>query len=188
MSIYEYKAKNLSGQEVSMSHYKGQVMLIFNSATHCGFTPQYDDIQRLFDKYHKQGLSVLEFPCNQFGNQAPEDDQEIEQICKVRFGVNYDRFKKVDVNGSNALPLFDYLKSQQGFKGFGTNKKVSDKFKSFAVKAMLAIKNPDYKNSNDIKWNFTKFIVDRQGNVVARFEPTQDMNEVETCIKELLTQ
>jgi len=128
MSIYEYKAKNLSGQEVSMSHYKGQVMLIFNSATHCGFTPQYDDIQRLFDKYHKQGLSVLEFPCNQFGNQAPEDDQEIEQICKVRFGVNYDRFKKVDVNGANALPLFDYLKSQQGFKGFGTNKKVSDKF------------------------------------------------------------
>ncbi len=86
------------------------------------------------------------------------------------------------------MPLFDYLKSQQGFKGFGTNKKVSDKFKSFAVKAMLAIKNPDYKNSNDIKWNFTKFIVDRQGNVVARFEPTQDMNEVETCIKELLTQ
>ena len=186
MTIYDYEAEDLNGKAVSLSKYQGKVLLIFNSATRCGFTPQYDELQKLYERHQAEGFEVLEFPCNQFGHQAPGTDGEIATFCQTRFGLTFPRFKKIDVNGENELPLYSYLKHEQGFHGFGKSHGVGNKLKGMAVKAMLAVTKPGYKNSSDIKWNFTKFIVDRNGKVVARFEPTQDMAEVEACITKLL--
>ena len=186
MSVYEYEVENLNGTSVSLDKYQGKVMLIFNSATRCGFTPQYDELQKLYDRHKAEGFEVLEFPCNQFGQQAPGTDSEIATYCQVHFGLTFPRFKKIDVNGEHEIPLYSYLKHEQGFHGFGKSHGLGNKLKGLAMKAMLAVTKPGYKESSDIKWNFTKFVIDREGNVVARFEPTQDMAEVESCIEKLL--
>ena len=153
--------------------------MIVNTATGCGFTPQYEDLQKMYENYHDQGLEIIDIPCNQFAGQAPETDEEIREFCTLNYNTQFIQMKKSDVNGENALPLYKYLKSQKGFEGFGKGPK------ALAMNAMLKI-DKDYKNNPDIKWNFTKFIVDRSGKVVARFEPNQDMKKVEECIGKLL--
>ncbi|MBR0427320.1 MAG: glutathione peroxidase [Clostridia bacterium] len=178
MQIYDYTVKDRKGNDVPMSNFKGKVLLIVNTATGCGFTPQYEGIEKLYEAYHEQGLEVLDFPCNQFGNQAPGNDEEIHEFCTFKYNTQFDQFKKVDVNGVNQDPLWAYLKSQKGFKGFDLKGKILIPI----VKKM----DPNYKNSSDIKWNFTKFLVDREGNVVERFESTIAPEKIEVIIKELI--
>ena len=179
MSIYDITVKNSKGEDVSLEQFKGKVLLVVNTATGCGFTPQYKGLEDLYEKYNGEGFEVLDFPCNQFGNQAPGTDNEIHEFCTLKYKTQFDQFKKVDVNGENESPLWAYLKSQKGFEGFpGLQGKVLIP----VVKAM----DPDYKNNSNIKWNFTKFLVDREGNVVERFEPTVTPEKIEERIKELL--
>lgn len=157
MSVYDFTMKDAKGNDVSLSDYKGKVLLIVNTATGCGFTPQYEGLQDLYDKYQEKGLEILDFPCNQFGNQAPGTEDEIVSFCSLNYGVTFKQFAKICVNGDDEAPLYTYLKSQQG--GFMGSK---------------------------IKWNFTKFLVDRQGNVIDRFAPTVTPEKIEDKIKELL--
>lgn len=157
MSLYEMTVKDAHGQDVSLNDYRGKVLLIVNTATHCGFTPQYEGLQKLYETYHDQGFEILDFPCNQFADQAPEPIEEILDFCQGRFGVTFKQFAKIDVNGENESPLFTWLKSQKrGFVG------------------------------ESIKWNFTKFLVDAKGNVVKRFAPTTKPSEIEEDIKRIL--
>ena len=179
MSIYDYTVKDRNGNDVSMSSFKGKVMLIVNTATGCGFTPQYEGLETLYETYHDQGFEILDFPCNQFGNQAPGSDDEIHEFCTFKYKTQFDQFAKVDVNGENESELWKYLKSQQGFKGF-------DGLKGKVLIPVAKAMDPDYKNNSNIKWNFTKFLVDREGNVVERFESTVTPEKIEAKIKELL--
>ncbi len=180
MSIYDYKLTARDGTEVSMEQYRGKVLLIVNTATGCGFTPHYKDIEAMYEKYHDQGLEVIDVPCNQFAGQTPGTDEEIHEFCTLRYNTQFPQMKKSDVNGENALPLFEYLKSQKGFEGFGHGPV------ALAMSTMLKKIDKDYKNNPDIKWNFTKFVVDREGNVVARFEPTDKMAKVAECVAALI--
>ena len=180
MSIYDYTLTAGDGSEVSMADFKGKVMLIVNTATGCGFTPHYKDIEDMYEKYHDQGLEVIDVPCNQFAGQTPGTDDEIHEFCTLKYNTQFPQMKKSDVNGENAIPLFKYLKSQKGFEGFGKGPK------ALAMSAMLKTIDKDYKNNPEIKWNFTKFVVDRDGNVVARFEPTADMKDVAACVAGLI--
>ena len=172
-SIYDFKVKD-------MSEFKGKVLLIVNSATKCGFTPQYEELQEMYDKYKDKGLVILDFPCNQFGGQAPGDIASIHEFCTSKYATTFPQFDKVDVNGDDESPLFAFLKSKQSFKGFGNGEQA--KF----MDEMLKKNDPDYASKPDIKWNFTKFLVDSQGNVVARFEPTVSMNLVNTMVSSKL--
>lgn len=180
MTIYDYQVPTADGKEQSLANYKGKVLLIVNTATGCGFTPHYEALEKMYEKYHEQGLEIIDIPCNQFGHQAPGNDEEIHQFCTLHYNTKFPQMKKSDVNGPTALPLYAYLKEQQGFKGFGEHKHKE------ILEKMMTEKDSNWKNSPDIKWNFTKFVVDRQGNVVARFEPTADMNEVEKCVAALI--
>ena len=178
MSIYEYNVKDTEGNDVSLSEYEGKVLLIVNSATKCGFTPQYNELTEIYNKYKDQGFTILDFPCNQFGNQAPGTGEEIKEACRLNFLVEYPIFDKIDVNGENEDPLYTYLKQEQPFTeitGQGATK----------LKLALKVMNRNAKK-DDIKWNFTKFLVDREGNVVRRFEPTEDLKDVEQAVMELL--
>lgn len=181
MSIYDFKAKNRQGEEISLSQYEGKVLLIVNTATQCGFTPQYDALQDLYEKYKDEGFVILDFPCNQFGNQAPGTDDEIYSFCDANYGVSFPIFSKIDVNGENAHPLYKYLVGQKGFAGFDEGHKLTQ-----ILDDMLSKEDPDYKNKSSIKWNFTKFLIDRKGNVVERFEPTEDLFIVEDKVKALI--
>lgn len=178
--IYDYELTKGNGEKLQLSDFKGKVILVVNTATGCGFTPQYAPIEELYKKYHEQGLEILDIPCNQFGGQAPGSDDEIHEFCSIHYNTTFPQMKKSDVNGSNELPLYTYLKSQKGFEGFDQHE-----YKDYLEKTFAAA-DPDWYKKSDIKWNFTKFIIDRQGNVVARFEPTADMAKVEDCIKSLL--
>ncbi len=178
--IYDFELITGTGEKMSLAEYKGKVILIVNTATGCGFTPHYKDIESMYEKYHDQGFEVVDIPCNQFAGQTPGTDDEIHEFCTLHYNTKFPQMKKSDVNGENALPLFTYLKEQKGFEGFGKGPK------ALAMSAMLAKIDKDYKNNPDIKWNFTKFVVDRNGNVVARFEPTANMGKVEECVKALL--
>ena len=180
MSIYDYSVLNRKGEEVSLKQFEGKVILVVNTATGCGFTPHYKDLQAMYDAFHDKGLEIVDVPCNQFAGQTPGTDDEIHEFCSLTYGTTFPQMKKSDVNGENAIPLFKYLKSQQAFKGFGDSQMA--KF----MDDMLAKLDPDYRNNPEIKWNFTKFVVDRKGNVVARFEPTADMKEVSACVESLL--
>lgn len=180
MSIYDFVVEDLDGNDVSLKRFKDRVMLIVNTATQCGFTPQYDGLQDMYEKYSDQGFVVLDFPCNQFGHQAPGTDEEIYSFCDSKFGITFPHFAKIDVNGENQSPLFEYLKQEKGFEGFGEGKMAN------LLKITAAAKDIHYKSNPDIKWNFTKFLIDRDGNVVARFEPTVDMDIVEQAVKDLL--
>lgn len=180
MNIYDQIITDAKGKNISLSDYKGKVLLIVNTATGCGFTPHYEDLEKMYEKYHEKGLEIIDIPCNQFGGQAPGTEEEIHTFCTLHYNTKFPQMKKSDVNGNNELPLYTYLKSQQGFKGFTEHKHKE------ILEKMLAEKDPNWKTSSDIKWNFTKFIVDRQGNVVARFEPTSSMDEVEKCVATLI--
>ena len=157
MGIYDFKVKDNKGIEINLEQYKGKVLLIVNTATGCGFTPQYDGLQNLYEKYKEKGFEILDFPCNQFGEQAPGTAEEIESFCDARFGITFKQFAKIEVNGENEEPLYKYLKSQK--------------------KGILV---------SNIKWNFTKFLVDKNGNVVGRFAPTVEPEKLEKNIEELL--
>ena len=179
-SIYDFTITTGKGEELKLADYKGKVILIVNTATGCGFTPQYAPIEQLYKDYHDKGLEILDIPCNQFGGQAPGTDEEIHEFCTMHFNTTFPQMKKADVNGENELPLYTYLKAQKGFEGFQEHQ-----YKELLEK-MFAEADSDWDKKPDIKWNFTKFVVDRDGNVVARFEPTADMADVEACIKSLL--
>lgn len=181
MNIYDFNVEDAYGDTVSLRDYAGQVILIINSATECGFTPQYDNLQDLYEKYGENGFVILDFPCNQFGHQAPGSNEEIISFCDSRYGITFPIFSKIEVNGDHASPLYVYLKSQKGFDGFDPEHPLTPMLES--VLGRIA---PNYAQSSDIKWNFTKFLIDREGNVVQRFEPTADMAEVEEKIVGLL--
>ena len=180
-SIYDIKVKDDAGKDASLSDYKGKVLLIVNTATRCGFTPQYKELEALYEKYQKEGLEILDFPCNQFGEQAPGSIQEIHQFCTANFDIQFPQFDKIDVNGADESPLFTYLKAQQGFGGFD----LTDKTGQF-MDQMLRKKDADYDKKADIKWNFTKFLVSRDGRVVKRYEPTEKISVIEADIEALL--
>ncbi|MCR5202410.1 MAG: glutathione peroxidase [Lachnospiraceae bacterium] len=180
MGIYDYTLLDGKGNEVQMADYKGKVLLIVNTATGCGFTPHYKDLEEIYEKYHEQGFEIIDVPCNQFAGQAPESDEEIHEFCTLKYNTQFPQFKKSDVNGENAIELFKYLKSQKTFEGFGKGPK------ALAMGALLKKIDKDYKNNSEIKWNFTKFLVDRDGNVVARFEPTFDMKKVDEEVSKLI--
>ena len=181
MKIYDFSVKNRKDEDISLKSYKGKVLLIVNTATRCGFTPQYDELENLYEKYNKEGFEVLDFPCNQFGNQAPESNEEIYTFCQLNYKVKFEQLAKVEVNGENALPLFQYLKEQKGFSGFDPKHKLTS-----VLTEMLSKNDPNFAKKSDIKWNFTKFLVDKSGNVVARFEPTTSVEVIEQEIKKLL--
>jgi glutathione peroxidase len=179
MTIYDFEVKDAEGNTVSLSEYKDKVLLIVNSATKCGFTPQYNQLTEIYNEFKNDGFIILDFPCNQFGNQAPGTATEIKEACRLNFLVEYPIFDKIDVNGENEDPLYTYLKEEQPFKditGKGAGK----------LKLVVKAKDWDYKNNNDIKWNFTKFLVNHEGNVVNRFEPTEDLDDIKDEIKKLL--
>lgn len=176
-SIYDYSIFNSAGEEVSLADFKGKVILIVNTATGCGFTPQYEQLESMYEKYHDDGLEIIDIPCNQFGGQAPGTDEEIHNFCALHFNTTYEQYKKSDVNGPNELKLYTFLKSQQGFEGFDADNKLTP-----ILNDMLGKADPDFASKPDIKWNFTKFVVDRRGNVVKRFEPTTDMAKVEEFV------
>ncbi len=180
-ALYSQTVKDGMGQDISLESFKGHVLLIVNTATRCGFTPQYKELENLYADYESQGFTVLDFPCNQFGAQAPGTDAEIHEFCTANYDIKFPQFSKIDVNGENASPLFTYLKSQKGFEGFDADNDLTPR-----LEAMFDKNTPGWRENSDIKWNFTKFLVDRNGNVVARFEPTHDMADVEKRIKELL--
>ena len=180
MSVYDFKVKAQDGSEVSLADYQGKVLLIVNTATGCGFTPQYDELQDLYGEHRKDGLEILDFPCNQFADQAPGSDEEIHSFCTGRYGITFPQFSKIDVLGENADPLFKYLSDNTTFEGFG--KGPMSLILSAAVKRM----DKDYKNNSKVKWNFTKFLIDRNGNIVARFEPTASMDTVKEKVEEVL--
>ena len=179
-SFYDFSLTAMNGETVKMADYKGKVVLVVNTATGCGFTPQYAPIEQLYLDYHDKGLEILDIPCNQFGAQAPGTDEEIHNFCTLHYNTTFPQMKKSEVNGANELPLYTYLKSQKGFQGLDEHE-----YKKL-LEDMFAKADPEWNKKPDIKWNFTKFIIDRNGNVVARFEPTADMKKVEDCIKSLL--
>ena len=181
MGFYDYSVTSPDGTEISMKDYEGKVVLVVNTATGCGFTPHYKDIEEMYEKYHDKGFEVVDVPCNQFAGQTPGTDDEIHEFCTLKYNTKFPQMKKSDVNGANELPLYTYLKAQQGFKGFGEHqfsKLLSD---------MLAKADKEWDKKPDIKWNFTKFLVNREGKVVNRFEPTADMALVEAEISKLLS-
>jgi glutathione peroxidase len=180
MTIYDYSVPTADGGECALETFRGKVMLIVNTATGCGFTPHYKPMEEMYEKYHDRGFEIIDIPCNQFAGQTPGTDEEIHAFCTLKYNTQFPQMRKSDVNGKDALPLYAYLKEQQGFAGFGRGPK------ALAMSAMLKTIDKDFRNNPDIKWNFTKFLVDREGNVVARFEPTADMKQVEQAVAALL--
>ncbi|MBE6288911.1 MAG: glutathione peroxidase [Bacteroidaceae bacterium] len=178
-SVYDFTVKGLNNEDVSLKDYSGKVLLIVNTATKCGFTPQYKELQALYEKYQARGFEVLDFPCNQFGEQAPGTNEEIHDFCTGTYNTTFAQFAKIDVNGENEAPIFKFLKEKQGFKGFETENNETGKM----MDQMMSRRDPDYKDKSDIKWNFTKFLVNKKGEVIARFEPSDSMMKLETAIR-----
>ena len=180
MGFYDQTVVAPDGEIISMEKYKGKVVLVVNTATGCGFTPHYKDIEAIYEIYHEAGFEVIDVPCNQFAGQTPGTDDEIHEFCSLKYNTQFPQMKKTDVNGENAAPLFKYLKSEKGFEGFGKGPA------ALAMGVMLSKIDKNYKENPDIKWNFTKFVIDREGNVVARFEPTEKMEKVAACVASLM--
>ena len=179
MSIYDYTVKARKGATLNLADLKGKVLLIVNTATGCGFTPQYEGLEKLYEKYHDQGLEVLDFPCNQFGHQAPGDESEIHEFCTGKYKTQFDQLAKIEVNGENEEPLYTFLKAAQ------PSEEVHG-MKNKAAMAMIAKISTTCKKPGDIKWNFTKFLVDREGNVVKRFDPTSEPANFESDVAALI--
>ncbi|MCR4696164.1 MAG: glutathione peroxidase [Lachnospiraceae bacterium] len=180
MGFYDLSVTARDGSEVSMNDYRDKVVLVVNTATGCGFTPHYKPLEEMYEKLHDKGLEIIDVPCNQFAGQTPGTDEEIHEFCQLKYNTQFPQMKKSDVNGDNAIELFKYLKSQKTFEGFGKGPK------ALAMSTMLKKIDKDYKNNAEIKWNFTKFVVNRQGEVVKRFEPTEDMKEVARFVESLI--
>lgn len=180
-NIYQFTVQDGALNPVSLSDFEGKVLLVVNTATECGFTPQYTELQQLYDRYHDRGLEVLDFPCNQFGAQAPGSNDEIHAFCTGTYNVTFPQMDKIDVNGDSAAAIYQWLKSKAPFAGFDTTDRMGA-----LLDNMLRQQDSTYDQNPDIKWNFTKFLVDRQGNVVRRFEPMESMKAVEDAIAALL--
>ena len=176
-SIYDFIVKDRKGNDVSLKDYEGKVLLIVNTATGCGFTPHYEPLEAMYKDLKDKGFEILDFPSNQFADQAPGSDDEIHEFCTMKFGTEFPQFSKIDVNGDSAEPLFAYLAGQKPFEGFGKG------LKNVALEKFTNANNKKFGDKAYIKWNFTKFLIDREGNVVARFEPTVDMAEVKAAVE-----
>ena len=179
MSIYDLKVINRNNEDVYLSDFKGKVLIIVNTATGCGFTPQYEGLEKLYNDYHDKGLEILDFPCNQFGNQAPGTDDEIHEFCALKYNTSFDQFTKIEVNGENESPLYTLLKNAIA------DDTIDGMKNKMAMKAIEKI-SKTYKEKKDIKWNFTKFLVDRDGNIVGRYSPTYKPEDMKNKIKELI--
>ena len=179
MSIYSFKAIKRGGEEFDLAELKGKVLLIVNTATGCGFTPQYKSLEDLYEKYNEKGFEILDFPCNQFANQAPGDDDEIHEFCTLKYDTKFDQFAKVDVNGENESPIFAFLKIQ------APEDRVTG-LKNKAIMKGIAKISSSTQKAGDIKWNFTKFLVGRDGNVVSRYSPTYKPEDIEKDILAIL--
>ena len=179
--IYDFTALSNKGKEVNFADYEGKVLLIVNTASKCGFTPQYDGLEALYQKYKDQGLVIIGFPCDQFGHQEPGTNEEIEEFCRINHGVTFPLMSKIEVNGDGAHPIYQWLKSQAGFAGFNPAHPLTKILDEMFTKA-----DPDYASKPDIKWNFTKFLISKEGNVVSRFEPTTEPQDMEESIEKEL--
>ena len=179
-TVYDFSVRDRQGNAVSLRAYAGKVLLIVNTATGCGFTPHYDPLEAMYKDFRDRGFEILDFPCNQFAGQAPGTEDEIHEFCTLKFGTEFPQFAKVDVNGENAEPLFAYLAAEKPFEGFGKG------LKNAALNKFANMNNKKFGDKAFIKWNFTKFLVDREGNVIARFEPTADMQEVKDAVAAIL--
>ncbi|MBQ6570345.1 MAG: glutathione peroxidase [Clostridia bacterium] len=179
-TVYDFTVKDRKGIDVSLSDYKGKVLLIVNTATGCGFTPHYDPLEAMYKDLRDKGFEILDFPCNQFANQAPGSDDEIHQFCTLKFGTEFPQFAKIDVNGDNADPLYAFLAGEKPFEGFGKG------IKNAAMSKFADMNNKKFGDKAYIKWNFTKFLISREGKVIARFEPTVDMKDVRKAVEAAL--
>jgi glutathione peroxidase len=179
-SIYDFTVKDRKGNDVSLNDYKGKVLLIVNTATGCGFTPHYEPLEAMYKDLKDKGFEILDFPSNQFADQAPGSDDEIHEFCKMKFGTEFPQFSKIDVNGESADPLFAYLATEKPFEGFGKG------LKNIALEKFSNMNNKKFGDKAYIKWNFTKFLIDREGKVISRFEPTVDMADVRAAVEALL--
>ena len=179
-NVYGFTVKDRKGNDVNLGEYAGKVLLIVNTATGCGFTPHYDPLEAMYKELKDQGFEILDFPCNQFADQAPGSDEEIHEFCTLKFGTEFPQFAKIDVNGETADPLFAYLGTEKPFKGFGKG------LKNAALNKFAAANNKKYGDKTYIGWNFTKFLIDRDGNVIGRFEPTVDMGDVKKAVEAAL--
>ena len=181
MSIYDFKLTNINGEEITLDQYKGKALIIVNTASKCGFTPQYGELEQLYKKYNSKGLEILGFPCNQFAEQEPGNNNDVKNFCEVNYGVTFPLFEKIDVRGSSAHPLFKYLTEAAPFKGFDLSAPSGKLLNKFLEENL-----PNYLIGDSIKWNFTKFLIDREGNLVDRFEPTTDPLDMTPEIVKLL--
>ena len=179
-TVYDFTVKDRKGNVVSLDTYKGKVLLIVNTATGCGFTPHYKPLEEMYKDLKEKDFEILDFPCNQFANQAPGSEEEIHNFCTLKFGTDFPQFAKIDVNGENADPLFAFLATEKPFEGFGKG------IKNAALNKFANLNNKTFGDKAYIKWNFTKFLIDREGKVIARFEPTVDMKDVRKAVEEAL--
>lgn len=179
MNVYDFQVKARNGSTVDLAQFQGKVLLIVNTATGCGFTPQYTELQKMYEELQPQGLEILDFPCDQFGHQAPGTDEEVHTFCTGRFGIKFPQYSKIEVNGENAIPLYQWLTSNTKFEGFSGAS-------GLLLKTIVKKMDKDYKNNGNIKWNFTKFVIDREGNIAGRFEPMTDLALVKEKILSVL--
>ncbi len=171
MTAYDFTVKSQNGEDISLSSFQGNVLLVVNTATGCGFTPQYAELQQMYENYKEQGFEILDFPCNQFANQTPGTDEEVHEFCTGRYGITFPQYSKIDVNGDNAIPLYQWITANTKFEGF-------DGAMGLILRPIVQKMDKDYKNNGKIKWNFTKILIDRSGNIVARYEPTADIKKI----------
>lgn len=179
MNAFDFTVKAQDGSDVALAQFEGKVLLIVNTATGCGFTPQYTELQEMYEELHDKGLEILDFPCNQFGEQTPGTDEEVHDFCTGRYGIAFPQYSKIDVNGENAIPLYKWITENTKFAGFNGPM-------GLVLKPIVKKMDKDYKNNGNIKWNFTKILVDKNGEIVERFEPTADVKEIAEKVKELL--
>ncbi len=181
MNLHDYKVNNMNKELVDLSNYKGKVVLVINTATECGFTPQYAPLEKIYKTYKDKGFEILDFPCNQFGEQAPGSADEIHNFCTGRFGITFEQFEKIEVNGDNAIQLYKDLVSSTKFEGFDKEHEITP-----ILEDLLPKFDKDWDKKSTIKWNFTKFLFDKEGNLIKRFEPTYDLEKLEKEISNLL--
>ncbi|SHI79134.1 glutathione peroxidase [Propionispora hippei] len=181
MNIYDFQVKTIDGKTITLAEFKGRVLLIVNTASKCGFTPQYEELQALYQDYAGQGLEILGFPSNQFAEQEPGSNEEVQQFCQLTYGVSFPMFEKTEVRGKSAHPLFVYLTEQAPFRGFDAGHPIAGK-----LEEVLKERFPELLEGDGIKWNFTKFLVNREGKVVGRYEPTTSPSAMRTAIEKLL--
>lgn len=179
MNAYDFNVKAQDGIDVELSQFKGKALLIVNTATGCGFTPQYTELQEMYEELHEAGLEILDFPCNQFGEQTPGSDEEVHDFCTGRYGITFPQYSKIDVNGENAIPLYKWITENTKFEGFNGPM-------GLVLKPIVKKMDKDYKNNGNIKWNFTKILTNREGEIVARFEPTADVKKIADKVREVL--